>query len=305
MNALFFVVALGAVRGSVPAISKIVILGGIDPILYSASISLFGGLLLILVNFVLGWTTPVTKQVVWFSLIGGVVGITIPHIIFFNGIKSVDVGIASAMISGVPIIIYVLSLTFKQETFLIRRFMGVLFGLIGVVLIASAGITEEALITASLVGIALILLSTFFYASNVVFISVYLPSNLSRMQAAAWMMIFGSLPIWLFILIGHDFSLIYRTTQNSAFTFLLLHGFVSGLAYYLSFYIISNYGPVIYSVAAYLMVAFGIFIGVIAFGEIYTYFDLVGVGLILFGLIAVTMKRNQTGADPRLDPPQT
>ena len=305
MNALFFVVALGAVRGSVPAISKIVILGGIDPILYSASISLFGGLLLILVNFVLGWTTPVTKQVVWFSLIGGVVGITIPHIIFFNGIKSVDVGIASAMISGVPIIIYVLSLTFKQETFLIRRFMGVLFGLIGVVLIASAGITEEALITASLVGIALILLSTFFYASNVVFISVYLPSNLSRMQAAAWMMIFGSLPIWLFILIGHDFSLIYSTTQNSAFIFLLLHGFVSGLAYYLSFYIISNYGPVIYSVAAYLMVAFGIFIGVIAFEEIYTYFDMVGVGLILFGVIAVTMKRNQTGADPRLDPPQT
>jgi drug/metabolite transporter (DMT)-like permease len=305
LNAVFFVVALGAVRGSVPAISKIVILGGIDPILYSAAISLFGGLLLIIVNFVLGWATPVTKQVVWFSLIGGVVGITIPHIIFFTGIKSVDVGIASAMISGVPIIIYVLSLTFKQETFLIRRFMGVLFGLIGVVLIASAGITEKALITASLVGIVLILLSTFFYASNVVFISVYLPSNLSRMQAAAWMMIFGSLPIWLFILIGHDFSLIYRTTQNSAFTFLLLHGFVSGLAYYLSFYIISNYGPVIYSVAAYLMVAFGIFVGMIAFGEIYTYFDMVGVGLILLGVIAVTIKRNQTSADPRLDPPQT
>ena len=50
LTALLFVGALGAVRGSVPAISKIVILGGIDPILYAASISLFGGLLLILVN---------------------------------------------------------------------------------------------------------------------------------------------------------------------------------------------------------------------------------------------------------------
>lgn len=292
-------------RGSVPAISKIVILGGIDPILYAASISLFGGLLLILVNFILGWTTPVTKQVVWFSLIGGVVGITIPHIIFFNGIKSVEVGIASAMISGVPIIIYVLSLLFNKETFSTRRFTGVLLGLIGVALIASAGITEEALITASFVGIALILLSTFFYASNVIFISVYLPENLSRMQAAAWMMIFGSLPIWLIILIGHDFSLISSTAQNPAFIFLLLHCFVSGLAYYLSFHIISNYGPVIYSVAAYLMVAFGIFVGLIAFGESYTPFDMVGVGLIILGVVAVTMKRNQTGTDPRLDPPQT
>ena len=292
-------------RGSVPAISKIVILGGIDPILYAASISLFGGLLLILVNFILGWTTPVTKQVVWFSLIGGVVGITIPHIIFFNGIKSVEVGIASAMISGVPIIIYVLSLLFNKETFSTRRFTGVLLGLIGVALIASAGITEEALITASFVGIALILLSTFFYASNVIFISVYLPENLSRMQAAAWMMIFGSLPIWLIILIGHDFSLISSTAQNPSFIFLLLHCFVSGLAYYLSFHIISNYGPVIYSVAAYLMVAFGIFVGLIAFGESYTPFDMVGVGLIILGVVAVTMKRNQTGTDPRLDPPQT
>ena len=45
--ALLFVSALGAVRGSVPAISKIVTLGGINPILYAASISFFGGLLLI------------------------------------------------------------------------------------------------------------------------------------------------------------------------------------------------------------------------------------------------------------------
>ena len=288
-----------------PAISKIVIVGGIDPILYAASISLFGGLLLILVNRVLGWTSPLTMQVVRFSLIGGFLGIAIPHIIFFNGIQSVDVGIASAMISGVPIIIYVLSMIFKKETFAIGRFTGVLLGLIGVALIAGAGITEEALITASFVGVALILLSTFFYASNVVYISLYLPESLSRMQAAAWMMIFGSLPIWLYILISKNLFLMSSTTQNPAFLFLILHCFVSGLAYYLSFYIISNYGPVIYSVAAYLMVAFGILIGVIVFDESYATFDLAGVGLIILGVVAVTIKPNQPNTEPRLDPPQT
>ena len=305
MTALLFVVALGAVRGGVPGVSKVVIVSGIDPILYAASISLFGGLLLISVNRVLGWNTPLKKEFMRFSLIGGFVGITIPHIIFFNGIKSVDVGIASAMISGVPIIIYVLSLIFKLEIFTIWRFTGVVFGLMGVSLIAGAEITEEALITASFVGIALILLSTFFYASNVVYISLYLPKNLSRMQAAAWMMIFGSLPIWLYILISRDLSMISRATQNPAFIFLLLHCFVSGLAYYLSFYIISNYGAVIYSLAAYLMVAFGIFVGVITFGESYTTFDMVGIGLIILGVVVVTMKHNQNGTDPRLDPPQT
>ena len=61
----------------------------------------------------------------------------------------------------------------------------------------------------------------------------------------------------------------------------------------------------IYSAAAYLMVAFGIFVGVIAFGERYETFDMVGVGLIILGVVAVTMKRNQIGTEPRLDPPQT
>ena len=125
------------------------------------------------------------------------------------------------------------------------------------------------------------------------------------MQAAAWRMIFGSLPIWLYILISRDLSMISSATQNPAFIFLLLHCFVSGLAYYLSFYIISNYGAVIYSLAAYLMVAFGIFVGVITFGESYTTFDMAGIGLILLGVVVVTMKHNQNGTDPRLDPPQT
>ena len=53
------------------------------------------------------------------------------------------------------------------------------------------------------------------------------------------------------------------------------------------------------------MVAFGIFVGVIAFGERYETFDMVGVGLIILGVVAVTMKRNQIGTEPRLDPPQT
>ena len=305
MTALFFVVALGAVRGSVPAISKLVTLGGINPLLYAATISLFGGLLLLLVNSILRRATPLNNGVVWFSLIGGLVGITIPHIVFFNGIKSVDVGIASAMISGIPIMIYVLSLTFKQEVFAVWRFIGVLLGLAGVSLIAGMGVTEEALVTASSIGVALILLSTFFYASNVIFISLFLPKNLSRMQAAALMMIFGSLPIWLYILIGNDFSLLSSTIKNPAFVFLLSHCFISGLAYYLSFFIISTYGPVIYSGAAYLMVAFGIFVGVTVFDENYTMADIAGVGLIILGVIIVTMKRSQTGTDPRLDPPQT
>ena len=61
----------------------------------------------------------------------------------------------------------------------------------------------------------------------------------------------------------------------------------------------------IYSLAAYLMVAFGIFIGVFIFGESYANSDLVGIGLVVLGVLIVTMKRHQTGTEPRLEPPQT
>ena len=303
--ALLLVITLGAVRGSVPAISKVVVLSGYDPVIYAATISLSGGILLLSINFIVGKITPLTLQVIRFSLIGGFVGITIPHIIFFNGIKTVDVGIASAMISGIPIIIYLLSLIYKQEVFIFQRFAGVLFGLVGVAIIVGSGVTKDSLLTSSVIGVTLILLSTIFYASNVVFIAMHLPKNFSRMQAAAWMMIFGSIPIWLYVIMFQEVELVSEATQNRSFLFLLLHCCISGVAYYLSFHIISKHGPVIYSLAAYLMVAFGIFIGVFIFGESYTNSDLAGIGLVVLGVLIVTMKRHQTGTEPRLEPPQT
>ena len=303
--ALLLVITLGAVRGSVPAVSKVVVLSGLDPVLYAASISLIGGFLLLSINFIIGKITPLTIQVIRFSLIGGFVGITIPHIIFFNGIKTVDIGIASALISGIPIMIYLLSLICKQEVFNFRRFSGVFFGLVGVAIIAGSEITRDSLLISSVIGITLILLSTIFYASNVVFIAIHLPKDFSRMQAAAWMMICGSIPIWLYVAVFQETELLSSTLENRSFLFLLLHCCISGLAYYLSFHIISKYGPVIYSLAAYLMVAFGIFIGVFMFGESYASSDLAGIGLVVLGVLIVTVKRHQTGTEPRLEPPQT
>ena len=115
----------------------------------------------------------------------------------------------------------------------------------------------------------------------------------------------GSIPIWFYIIAFQEIELLSQPIQNRAFLFLLLHCCISGVAYYLSFNIISNHGPVTYSLAAYLMVAFGIFIGVFIFGENYTHSDLAGIVLVVLGVLIVTMKRNQTGTEPRLEPPQT
>ena len=165
-------------RGSVPAISKLVTLGNIDPIIYAGSITLGGGVLLFCINTAMGRTITPTVDMIKFSIIGGFIGIAFPHIIFFIGIKNVDVGIASAMISGIPILIYILSIICRQEKFSLRRLIGVAFGFGGVTLIATGALTEGMLLSAPLLGLALILLSTFFYATNVLYISVFLPPNI-------------------------------------------------------------------------------------------------------------------------------
>ena len=125
------------------------------------------------------------------------------------------------------------------------------------------------------------------------------------MQAAAWMMIFGSAPIWAYILLGYDTEMIIENVTNKAFRYVVVHCVVSGVAYWLSFQIIATHGPVIYSVAAYLMVVFGIIIGVLGFHESYTNADLAGIGLILIGVLTVTLKSHQKLTDPKLEPPQT
>ena len=292
-------------RGSVPAISKLVTLGNIDPIIYAGSITLGGGVLLFCINTAMGRTITPTVDMIKFSIIGGFIGIAFPHIIFFIGIKNVDVGIASAMISGIPILIYILSIICRQEKFSLRRLIGVAFGFGGVTLIATGALTEGMLLSAPFLGLALILLSTFFYATNVLYISVFLPPNISKMQAAAWMMIFGSAPIWAYIILGYDTEMIIENVTNNTFRYVLVHCVVSGVAYWLSFQIIATHGPVIYSTAAYLMVVFGIVIGVLGFQESYTYTDLTGIGLILIGVLIVTLKSHQKLTEPKLEPPQT
>ena len=292
-------------RGSVPAISKLVTLGNIDPIIYAGSITLGGGVLLFCINMAMGRTITPTIHLIKFSIIGGFVGIAFPHIIFFIGIKSVDVGIASAMISGIPILIYLLSIICRQENFSLRRLIGVAFGFGGVTLIAIGALTDGMLLSAPFLGLALILLSTFFYATNVIYISVFLKPNIPKMHAAAWMMIFGSAPIWAYILLGFDPEIIIENVTNKAFRYVLIHCVVSGVAYWLSFQIIATHGPVIYSVAAYFMVVFGIIIGVLGFHESYTNADLAGIGLILIGVLTVTLKNHQKLTDPKLEPPQT
>jgi len=253
----------------------------------------------------MGRTITPTVDMIKFSIIGGFIGIAFPHIIFFIGIKNVDVGIASAMISGIPILIYILSIICRQEKFSLRRLIGVAFGFGGVTLIATGALTEGMLLSAPFLGLALILLSTFFYATNVLYISVFLPPNISKMQAAAWMMIFGSAPIWAYIILGYDTEMIIENVTNNTFRYVLVHCVVSGVAYWLSFQIIATHGPVIYSTAAYLMVVFGIIIGVLGFQESYTNTDLTGIGLILIGVLIVTLKSHQKLTEPKLEPPQT
>ncbi len=240
-----------------------------------------------------------------FSIIGGFVGIAFPHIIFFIGIKSVDVGIASAMISGIPILIYLLSLICRQEQFSLRRLVGVVLGFGGVVLIAIGALTDGILLSAPFLGLALILLSTFFYAANVIYISIFLPPNIPKMQAAAWMMMLGSAPIWAYIFSGHGTAILVENVTNDSFRYVLVHCIISGVAYWLSFKIIAAHGPVIYSVAAYLMVVFGMGVGILVFQESYTKTDLGGIILILIGVLTVTIKNHQKPTEPRLEPPQT
>ena len=298
-------ISLGVVRGSVPALSKIVTMNKFDPILYAGCISLFGGCILLLIYSMLGWKTRISWSMIKFALFGGLFGISLPHALFFMGVKHVDVGIAAAMISGIPIQVYILSLILKTEMFNPLRFFGVVIAMLGVGLICSQDISADNLISTPLIGLTLLLAATFFYASNVLYIAIFLPAQIPRIQAAAFMMILGSFPVWLYILLNNDFSWVIRSFTYKPFNIVLVHCCVSAIAYWLSFHIISQFGTVTYAIAANLMVAFGMLAGIIVFDETYSAMTLLGALSIVLGVLAVTLTKIQKGTEPRLEPPQT
>lgn len=153
---------IGVGWGSTQSLGKIAASSGAGHFLLIFWQLVIGVLVLGCLLLLRGRRLPVTPAGLRFALLIAVIGTLIPNSTFYLAVRHLPAGIMSILISAVPLLAFPIALMLGMDRFSLRRFSGILCGLVGVALIARPGVGgDEAL---SLVWLAVALVGPLFYA---------------------------------------------------------------------------------------------------------------------------------------------
>lgn len=218
----------------------------------------------------------------------------IPWILIAWAMPSLDAGLAAILNSLSPIFIFLLTaFVTRHEPVTRRKFVGVVLGLAGVVTIvgmdALAGVGAKTL--AELACVA----GAFSYAVAGV-IGVRFARVTPLVPAAGTTLIAAAVLLPLALVVERPWTLVPSTPSILA---VLAAGVLStGLAMVIYFRLLATVGSIAMSSQAYLRILVGVGLGMAFLGETPTPHALVGLGLVVAGVVAMTWPARRQPAGP-------
>lgn len=208
----------------------------------------------------------------------------IPWILIAWAMPSLDAGLAAILNSLSPIFIFLLTaFVTRHEPVTRRKFAGVILGLAGVVTIvgvdALAGVGAKTL--AELACVA----GAFSYAVAGV-IGVRFARVTPLVPAAGTTLIAAAVLVPLALMFEQPWTL--RPSMPSVVAVLAAAVFSTGLAMVVYFRLLATVGSIAMSSQAYLRILVGVGLGMAFLGETPTPHALVGLGLVVAGVVAMT-----------------
>jgi drug/metabolite transporter (DMT)-like permease len=235
------------------------------PLLFATARYDVGGVLLLayLVARGVDWRPRTREDVVAIAVAGTF--LVAGNGLLFVGQQSVPSGIASILYGLIPILTTGFAAALLPgEPLTGRRVAGVVFGLVGVGVVARPD--PANLFTAELLGVAFVVAA----AVSVAFGSVLLRSRsptIGTGPMTAWaMMVGGALLYPGSLLAGESFADVAPSLQGVA-ALLYLAVFASALAYVIYFTLLERFGPLEINLVSYLVPVFGTLGGIVLFDE--------------------------------------
>lgn len=217
---------------------------------------------------------------------------TVIHFWFFaKGTALLPSGIAGALSGSIPIFAFVLSALFLHDekgTWL--KFLGIMFGFIGVTLIANPFATPTAGST-SLAGIFYLLGGSAAVGASFVYTKKYLsPLGISAAALTAYQLGIGLL-IMLPLIDFAGINDVWQSPKAVASTVLglgLLNTGIASIAYY---YIVAQLGAIRAAAVTYVPPVVAMLIAMFYLGENMSLLDYIAVGLIFMGMFLMRENR--------------
>jgi drug/metabolite transporter (DMT)-like permease len=297
---LLLLVLLGALWGANPIFSKALALDGVSP-LGVVFWQTFGAGILLLVACLIR-RTPLrfgAKHLIYCAFMG-IVGIDVAYVVLVFAVERLSAGYVSVLVLFSPMFTYLFALIMRMEQVVAMRALGIAIGFAGAGVLV---IPEGSLPSPELLPVALIAFITpLGYAAANVFAEFARPAKADNLALAMGTMFAAALGTLIAGLIDGSF---YPAWQNFGDTETLMALFAaSTAAAFLIFYaIIVMAGAVYLGQVGYLVTLFGVWWGMLFFGETQSAWLWVAVALVAVGVALVNFGKPRSKPDAVDDAP--
>ena len=286
---MFVLVALGIGWGSTQSLGKIAASGGAGPMALVFWQLLIGSFVLGAIAFMRGKRLLLTPQALRFYAVVAVLGTLAPSASFYVSITRLPAGIMSIVIATVPMIAFPLGLALGAERFSGRRFLGLLLGLAGVLLIAlpSAALPDPAM--AAFLPVALI--APVFYALEGLYVARFGTAGMDAVTAmfgASLMGAIAALPIML--VLGQGFVPRSFALPEAA---MLGMSSLHALLYAAFIWLAARAGAVFATQTSYIVTASGMVWAMVILGERFSPMVILAASVMLGGVALVQPARQR------------
>ncbi|MCR9255664.1 MAG: DMT family transporter [Alphaproteobacteria bacterium] len=262
--AFLMILGMGLAWGLSFSLAKIVSLSGAHPFAYTWWQTAGSGAIVLAITLFRRVPIPLSRAHIFYYLVCGMVGIAVPNVINLTALAHLPAGLMAVLINTVPLMTYSLAVAFSVETFKPLRFVGVLIGLGGVLLIV---LPDTSLPNPDLVGWVLIALGTpLCYAGNNIFVAKFRPAETHALALATGQMLAAGTAITPVVFGGGLFLEIWPPFAPHEWA-MMGQMIISAVNYTLVFEVIRRAGPVFFSQTAYVVTLSGIAWAAVIFGE--------------------------------------
>ena len=221
------------------------------------------------------------KEIILLALLGLLFGIS--AISLFNSFLYMDAGLASTVLFIYPIFVAIIMALFFKEKNSIITILSIIFAFLGVVLLY-----ESDGANVSNFGIFLVIVSSLCYAIYIVIINQYL--KISALKVTFYSMLFCTITILIHSFFDSSLNIMPLVNFNMWFytIFLALVPTIISLLFLIK--AIQLIGSTSASILGALEPLTAVLIGVYVFNEKITFWLVIGIVFILFGVILIVLK---------------
>jgi drug/metabolite transporter (DMT)-like permease len=238
------------------------------------------------------FSRPALRLYVIIALIGTIV----PNSASYSAIAHLPSGVISILLSLVPVIAFPIALGLRLESFSRRRFLGLLAGLGGVMLLVLPGASLPD--PGMLVWLPLALVAPFFYAFESNFVARWGTAGLDPVQVLFGASLTGAI-IALPLAIGSGQFISPLRVWGAPEWALLAASVIHVLVYAGYVWLVGRAGPVFAVQVSYLVTGFGVIWAMLLLGESYSPYIWGAMGLVLGGVFLVQPRRARAVAAGR------